>query len=48
MARNREDEKEETVAEQTNQVINPVIIEREVTLSLINEKLNYIISKLPK
>jgi len=47
-----EDEEEEseeedipTIKTQKNQ---PQVVEREINLSLINDKINYIISKLPK
>ena len=43
MRRNTEEEKTIPLEQQKEQ---PTIIEREITLSLINEKLNYIISKL--
>jgi len=48
MARNREEEHPEESAAEEQPEQKQVIIEREVNLSLINEKLNYLISILKK
>lgn len=41
-----EEEAEQKIAKTSRQDSKPVIVEREVTLSLLNEKLNYLISKV--
>ncbi len=37
---------EKVLSEKTEEQVKTVVVEREITLSLLNDKLNYIISKL--